>query len=148
MPPPPGILIVADDGAAAAALAAQLAALGYALAGVASSGEQAILMTARAPPALALVDLGLRGAPDGIALAARLRAAAGVPVIFIAGAADAPARAGRRGGLPAGCLSTTPGLAELGTAIAAALHGEAPAARAKDSAQRLTAILDGIADAV
>src|SRR5580692_6997989 len=146
MPHPPGILIVEDDGAAAAALAGQLAALGYALAGVAGSGEQAMQLMARALPAVALVDLDLRGSPDGIAIAARLRAMAGVPVIFLSGAADALSRLRLRGEDAASCLSTPPGLAELGAAIAAALQGGDPATRARDSAQRLTAILDGIAD--
>jgi PAS domain S-box-containing protein len=148
MPHPPGILIVEDDGAAAAALAGQLTALGYALAGVAGSGEQAMQLMARALPAVALVDLDLRGSPDGIAIAAKLRAMAGVPVIFLSGAADALSRLRLRGEDAAACLSTPPALAELGAAIAAALQGGDPATRARDSAQRLTAILDGIADAV
>jgi PAS domain S-box-containing protein len=148
MPHPPGILIVEDDSATAAALAAQIDALGYALAGVASNSEQAILLIARQLPAVALIDMDLRSTPDGLAIAARLRAAASVPVVFLSAAADAKAQLRQRGEGAAGCVSSTPLLAELGAAIAVALHGEEIGRSAESGEERLTAILDGIADAV
>jgi PAS domain S-box-containing protein len=145
---PPGILIVEDDSATAAALVLQLNALGYPLVGVASNSEQAILAIARELPAVALVDLDLRGTPDGLAIASRLRAAASVPVVFLSGAADAHARLRQRGEGAAGCLSTTPRLEELEAAIAVALHSEVAVPHEVSGEERLTAILDGIADAV
>src|SRR3546814_5413123 len=66
------VLVVEDEALVAFYLEDTLAALGYQCCGVADSAEQALSLAAARRPALALVDVGLRGSRDGIALASDL----------------------------------------------------------------------------
>ena len=77
---------------------------GFLVAGVASSGIEALTVAAHSRPDLALVDIKLTGPMDGIEQAQLLRARFGVPSIFLTGLAD-PATVGRaRGARPLGFL--------------------------------------------
>ena len=142
------ILIVEDDDATAALLSSQLAELGYAVSGVVQTCEQAEAAAARALPAAILVDLDLAGAADVRSAAVLLQAALGVPVVMLS--SDCTGRTMSRDGQSSGlsCMGKPPRLEELSSTIAVALRNEEFARRARHSEERLTAILDGIADAV
>ena len=75
-------MIVATD------LAERLQRLGYPTMGPAVSGEEALALARHSPPQLALMDIRLRGAMDGIAVAEILRRELEVPVIFLTAHAD------------------------------------------------------------
>jgi two-component system, response regulator PdtaR len=76
------ILICEDNHLIAMGWASLLAMTGYNVVGPAHTGEKALEMAYQHLPHLALVDIGLKGAIDGISVAAEL-APLGVIVIFV-----------------------------------------------------------------
>lgn len=77
-----------DEAIVAADLQDRLTRLGYAVCGVAASGEQAIALAREHRPRLALMDIQLHGAIDGIQVAQTLRAELDVAVIFLSANSD------------------------------------------------------------
>ena len=59
--------------------------LGYNIAQIVSTGEEAILSAEQCNPDLALMDIHLQGKMDGIEAATQLRFKSNIPVIFITG---------------------------------------------------------------
>jgi DNA-binding NarL/FixJ family response regulator len=102
---PAGILIVEDDALLASHIKDVLGAAGYLVSGIASCGPEALSLAAAAPPQLALVDIRLPGAMDGVELALALRERLGVAIIFLTGAADAATVERARAVAPAGFLA-------------------------------------------
>ena len=90
----PAILIVEDEALIAANIEEVLAESGFRVAGVAASALEALSIADEHRPQLALVDIRLTGAEDGIELACILRERFGVPSIFLSGLLD-PATAAR-----------------------------------------------------
>ena len=86
---PANILIVEDEALVASCIEEVLGELGFRVAGIAASGQEALALAAQGRPVLALVDIRLTGPIDGIELACRLRDELGVPSIFLSGLADA-----------------------------------------------------------
>jgi DNA-binding NarL/FixJ family response regulator len=84
------LLIVEDERLIAQALRRRVAALGYTVVGLAASGEDAIVQATALQPDVVLMDIGLRGAMDGIDAARHIRAQAPIPVIYVSAATDAP----------------------------------------------------------
>lgn len=85
-PPPPQptrILVVEDEAIVAADLQDRLAALGYSVAGWATTGEEAIALASEEKPDLVLMDIMLRGAMNGIEAARAVRSELHLPVIFL-----------------------------------------------------------------
>lgn len=85
------VLVVDDDELLAMQMALLVEQLGYVVLGPAHSAEQALaLVQAEAdnPPDAALLDIGLPGELDGIALAARLSALRPLPLIFLTAYTD------------------------------------------------------------
>lgn len=83
------VLVVEDEPLLALYLEDLLHDLGWDSCGVACTQDQAVRLAQAHRPALAFVDIGLRGGVDGIALARELRRRFGTPVVFLSGAADA-----------------------------------------------------------
>lgn len=83
--PVKNILIVEDEAIIGMALAADLEDLGYAITGVAGSGEEALELIRPHAPDLLLLDIKLRGSLDGIETLARIRQIANPKVIIISG---------------------------------------------------------------
>ncbi len=67
------ILVVEDERIVARDLQVRLTNLGYALSGMASSKEEALISAERERPDLVLMDIRLKGIPDGIEAAQELR---------------------------------------------------------------------------
>jgi PAS domain S-box-containing protein len=82
------ILIVEDEAIVAMDLQGRLAALGYEVAAVTSTGEEAVLRAHETRPDLALMDIRLAGELDGIAAAEQVRDRLGIPVVFLTAYAD------------------------------------------------------------
>ncbi|AKB28749.1 response regulator receiver [Methanosarcina siciliae C2J] len=77
------ILIVEDEHIVAMGIKRMLKSLGYTLAGVASSGEDAISKTESTFPDLVLMDIMLKGDMNGIEAAKEIKARFDVPVIYL-----------------------------------------------------------------
>ncbi len=82
------ILIVEDERLIAADIEDHLIDLGYRVAGVAISGEDAIREARERGPDLILMDVKLRGALDGTEAARRIRESQEVPIVFLTSHAD------------------------------------------------------------
>lgn len=107
-PVPPasgGILIVDDEALIAAYLEDTLDALGYRTTGIAGSADEAIALANAERPAVAIVDIGLRGSTDGISVARELIDRLGVAVVFLTGSADAATRRAAEAVRPRGFLT-------------------------------------------
>jgi CheY-like chemotaxis protein len=85
---PVAILIVEDDALVASYINDVLEESGFAVAGLASSGPEALSLAQEHRATLALVDIRLPGPMDGIEVARRLDEDYAVPTIFLSGVAD------------------------------------------------------------
>jgi PAS domain S-box-containing protein len=79
------ILIVEDEAVTAADLEATVQGLGYEPVGIVNSGPKALQKARESSPDIVLMDIGLRGAMDGIAAAREIRGHCDIPVVFITG---------------------------------------------------------------
>jgi PAS domain S-box-containing protein len=77
------ILIVEDDGIIAVHLQSILTGLGYAVAALVASGEEAIELAAEIQPGLVLMDVRLAGTMDGIEAGGQIRARWNIPVVYM-----------------------------------------------------------------
>ena len=85
---PARILIVEDERIVAEDLSIMLASLGYEVAGIAGSGEDAIALAEAENPDLILMDIMLSGKLDGISAADRIQTIRTTPVIYVTAYAD------------------------------------------------------------
>jgi len=79
----PRILVVEDDVTVSNVLSVTLPNLGYIVAGIVSTGEEAIEHMERERPDLAMMDIRLKGRMDGIKAAQIARDQFGVPVVYM-----------------------------------------------------------------
>jgi CheY-like chemotaxis protein len=77
------VLIVEDEAVVALHLRRELTKLGYTIAGVASTGKQALEMIAHTFTDLVLMDIHIQGEIDGIETARRIPRYLHVPVIYL-----------------------------------------------------------------
>ena len=84
----PSILIVDDEIIIARELEVRLKDGGYGVAGIASTGREAVRMAAELRPDLVLMDIVLKGDMDGIEAAAEIRRTCQVPVIYVTAYTD------------------------------------------------------------
>jgi PAS domain S-box-containing protein len=82
------ILIVEDESLVANSIVSMLERLGYAVAGVAFSAQEAIEQTRDTQPDLVLMDIGLPGEMDGVAVAQEVRTRFGTPVVYLTAYSD------------------------------------------------------------
>lgn len=88
------ILLVEDDGDFAESVAFNLEAAGFTLLGPASDGLDAFALCERKTPDIALIDIGLEGAIDGIFLGQQL-SERGIPVVYLTGRFERALQEGR-----------------------------------------------------
>lgn len=77
------ILIVEDESIVAQDIKATLENLGYTVAGIASTGKEAISKAAETKPDLVLMDIKLKGDMDGIEATKKITDQSGMPVVFL-----------------------------------------------------------------
>ena len=82
------VLIVEDERILAIGMKRKLESAGYAVTGVASSGEEAIENVEKTSPDLVLMDIVLKGDMDGIEAAQQIINLYNVPVIYLTSYAD------------------------------------------------------------
>jgi len=88
MPPVTQILIVEDDEIISNLISVILEKGGYAVAGKAATGENAVMKAAESMPDLVLMDINLAGTIDGITAAQYIYSIFRIPVIFLTGQCD------------------------------------------------------------
>ena len=86
------IMVVEDEGIVALDIRNKLKRMGYSVAGIANSGEDAVLLAITTEPDLVLMDIRLKGEMDGIEAAKRIRKHRGTPIIYLTAYADAATR--------------------------------------------------------
>ncbi len=84
----PLILIVEDEIIIAMEIQVRLESAGFAVCGLASSGEKAIALAREKNPDLVLMDITLKGPLDGLETAGRIQAEKDIPVIFLSATDD------------------------------------------------------------
>lgn len=89
-----GAIVVEDEALVRADLVDCLRSSGVEVLGQTDSAEQAVALAERHRPDLALVDIGLKGAIDGITLASILSDRR-IPVIYVTGRPDRALTTGR-----------------------------------------------------
>ncbi len=77
------VMIVEDEAVVALHLRRELSNLGYTVAGVASSGDQALKLVEEVFPDVILMDIHIQGELDGIDTAARIPRYLHIPVIYL-----------------------------------------------------------------
>src|SRR5207248_2117449 len=86
--PGPTILIVDDEATTTRELEARLTGMGYDVAGVASSGREAVRLAADTRPSLVLMGIALKGDVGGVEAAAEIRRRLQLPVVYLTAPAD------------------------------------------------------------
>jgi PAS domain S-box-containing protein len=82
------ILIVEDEAIVAEDLAGKVRQLGYDVAGITATGEEAIELARRHKPTLVLMDIRLAGEMDGITAAQEIHRGCNLPVLFLTANSD------------------------------------------------------------
>lgn len=92
MPNPPDLpvklLVVEDDMIIAAKISMLLTKLGYEVTGIVPRGDEALQHVLETPPDIVLLDINLKGLPDGIATAHALHEIAEIPIIYVTANTD------------------------------------------------------------
>lgn len=142
------ILIVEDQAIVAHDIRKKLETLGYGVAGIVASGEEAIQQTAARQPDLVLMDVQLEGAIDGTEAARYIHTAFDIPIIFITAHADAETLQRIKVTEPSGYILKPFNLQELAAVIELALYKKQSEKNIKEREQWLSTILRSISDAV
>jgi PAS domain S-box-containing protein len=146
--PAPRILIVEDERIVAMDLAGTLTELGYAVAGMAARGEDAIEQAKRLNPNLILMDVRLAGKMDGIQAAQSIREERDVPVVYLTAHSDNDTLQRAANASASGYLVKPFKSPELRCVIEIALHKHAADVRMRENEQWLSTTLQSIAEGV
>jgi PAS domain S-box-containing protein len=85
---PANILVVEDEAIIAEDIGTSLRNLGYSVAGIASTGEEAVAKARDLHPSLVLMDIMLQGEMDGVEAAERILRQCNVPVVYLTAHTD------------------------------------------------------------
>jgi len=85
---PGSILIVEDEKILAADLESKLRELGYRVASVAASGEEAVRLAQERSPSLVLMDVRLSGTMDGVEAARQIQQITPIPIVYLTAYSD------------------------------------------------------------
>ena len=77
------IVIVEDEGIIAADLRGRLTSVGYSVAAIAASGNEALRLIRQTSPDLVLMDIRIKGNQDGIQVAQRVHEEFDIPVVYL-----------------------------------------------------------------
>jgi len=125
MPPAPRILIAGDDAIITRLVSGMLQKKGYAIAGTAATGGEALQKAAGLVPDLVVLDADIGGGMDGVDAAHYLFQLFHVPVVFLAGLSD-EAKLGRlKLAYPYGIVFKPVTAAAITTAVDCAVHAHA-----------------------
>jgi PAS domain S-box-containing protein len=84
------VLVVEDDFIVAKVIEKNLLELGYSVAGLAATGDDAVIKAGSEQPDLVLMDIYLQGGMDGITAAGKISSSFDIPVVFLTAFSDQP----------------------------------------------------------
>lgn len=114
------VLLVEDETLAALAMRDDLEELGCQVVGWAMSASDAERLAATTPPDIIVMDVRLKGQPDGVEAAIRLRERTRAPIIFVTGGVDVDTRERMRKVAPAAIVNKPLTQQDLAGALALA----------------------------
>lgn len=142
------VLIVEDEALIARDLEATLEDMGYAITGLVASSREALESASEHCPDVALMDIRLRGEPDGIETASVLRERFRVPVVYVTAHADDETLERAAHTRPYGYLVKPFKAAEVKSVIELALHRHAVDTKLAERERWLSTTVQAISDAV
>ncbi|MEW6599998.1 MAG: PAS domain S-box protein [Nitrospirota bacterium] len=149
------ILIVEDEAFIALQLKKQLESIGYNVAYMAASGEDAVLMAHQSNPDLVLMDITLSGEISGIEAVKQIRSVRNIPVIYLTAHSNEETLKQAKDTEPYGYLIKPVGSKELHNAIEIALikhrtemQLKSAVLKAREEEAKTRAIIAGIGDGV
>ncbi len=142
------ILIVEDESLVARDIQGMVNGLGYADAGICSTGEDAIQAASERKPDLILMDIVLKGAMDGVSAAARIRESQDLPIVYLTAYTDEKTLERAKRTDPHGYLLKPFEERELRAVIELAFTRHGDEKKRRREGHRLAAILDSLEDAV
>ncbi|MGV7929566.1 MAG: ATP-binding protein [Spirochaetota bacterium] len=142
------IFIVEDEKIVSRDLQNVLESMGYGIAGVATSGEEAVEAISGLRPDIVLMDIMLKGEMDGIDAAEKVRADFDVPVIYLTAYADDTTLQRAKITEPYGYLIKPFDERDLSIAIEMALYRHRMENRVRESERWLSATLRNIGEGV
>lgn len=116
------ILIVEDDYIVAKVIEKSLLEMGYRIAGMVSTGREAVALAERERPDLVLMDIHLQGDMDGIVAADTIHSRQNIPVVFLTAFSDQKTFARALETAPYGYIIKPFQAKTLGTTIQVALN--------------------------
>ena len=140
--------MVEDDRVVARDITQQLQAMGYTIAGVTASGEQAIQIVVDTAPQLVLMDIRLEGPIDGIDAAKQIRDSCDIPIVFLTAYSDEETVKRATLTEPFGYLLKPFEDSQLRTIIEMALYKHGAEQKLRASERRFATTLSSIGDAV
>ena len=145
---PPAILIVEDEAIVALDIRKSLESLGYDIAGMASSGEEALDIARNTRPDLVIMDIVLPGKMDGIETASQIHSEIGAPVIYLTAHSDRATVERATETMQYGYLVKPITTNELYSAIETTLQRRQLELQIRDSEEKYRITLNSIMDAV
>lgn len=142
------ILLVEDEAIVAFDLSASLKRLGYEVAGVASTGEQAVALALELRPNLVLMDISLHGYMDGIEAAEAIHRRSDVPVIYLTAHSDADTFGRAKISAPFGYILKPFDERELALQVELALYKHQAERQIREQREWLRVTLASIGEAV
>jgi two-component system, cell cycle sensor histidine kinase and response regulator CckA len=142
------ILVVEDDKIIAKGIEKRLRTMGYAVAGLVSTGEEAVQKAAELHPDLILMDIFLGDSMDGVAAAGLIRDEVDLPVVYLTAYSDPATLLRAKITQPFGYVLKPYEDRDLQTAIEIGLYKHKQERRLRENEQWLAAMLGSMGDGV
>ncbi|MFO0727639.1 MAG: response regulator [Myxococcota bacterium] len=147
-PPKPKVLIVEDERIIAKDIAQTLEGMGYQVAAIAASAEEAVAQAESGAPDVILMDIRIQGPRDGIVAAGVIRERLRIPVVFMTAHADDATLDRAKRTEPYGYLVKPVKSAELRSAIEVSLYRHQMERRLRERERWFATTLGSLADGV
>ncbi len=141
-------MVVEDEALVARDIKASLEAMGYGVAAVIDSGEEAVVRAAEDGPDIILMDVRLKGEMDGVEAAAQIRSRLEIPVVFVTAHAEEALLERAKLSEPFGYVLKPFQDRELRAAIETALSRSEMESQLRESKERLQKVFESQRDSI
>lgn len=142
------VMIVEDEAIVALDIRDSIAQLGYDIAAVVASGEEAVKQAAEERPDIILMDITLAGQMNGIEAAERIQRSHDIPVVYLTAHTDAGSIEGAKITAPFGYLVKPCDMFELRAVIETALYKHEMDIKWKEAKRFLESMFSSISDLI